>query len=211
MSADKPIEVKRGEKATFKEKNRTFSMEVQADEGQFGPPDEEMDQDLRSVGGNSDQENESEDDSDSVKILPLTAEQKLQQLEDIDNEMYDKLTELKEVLSQTGMKKSLQYINKYLLGESGSPPRQNKPPVHEGAGLAPNSSTVEPQLRNLAVNPLPMEELTGISNHSEWRSRPQNAKIGRNTNDNHKKRNDQSLKSSRRVWWLKRECQSSHL
>ena len=93
-------------------------MEVNEPEGGSQVSEDEVEHNLSENGDRSldETENNSDEDTDSVKILPLTHEQKLQQLEDIDNDMYDKLTELKEVLTQSGLRKSLELLSKYLKG-----------------------------------------------------------------------------------------------
>ena len=66
-----------------------------------------------SIGSSDD---DSEYETDSMKIRPMTQEDRLHQMEEIDNEMTEKLTELRDIMAEGGMTKSTQFLEQHFLG-----------------------------------------------------------------------------------------------
>ena len=94
----------------FNEEDQLFSMTVDASEDQFGHSEVENEVSLGPVGsqGNESVSKPYEYDSDeeSVKILPLTQEQRQQQINEIDQEMVVKLSELRDIMTAGGLSQS---------------------------------------------------------------------------------------------------------
>ena len=110
--------------ARFHENQQTFSMMVDADEDTFGHTDEDNDSEINFKEGNdtlpdleqdSEQSSEMGDNNDSVKMMPITKEDRVRQMEEIDNEMTEKLSELRDIMAQGGLQKSTQFINENML------------------------------------------------------------------------------------------------
>ena len=80
---------------------------------------------------------EEEGDSDSVKIRPMTAADRQRQIQEIDDEMVEKLTELRDIMASGGMDKSTKFLQEQFLGERSSTPRElngrNPPKTKDGS------------------------------------------------------------------------------
>ena len=122
---------------SFQEGDQVFSMSVDANEDEFGPSDGEEDLGPigASSGGNCGQASKNicddysyDSDDDSVKILPLTQEDRQWQIKEIDDEMLVKLNELRDIMNQSGMAESSKFVEENFLGEVNNdniPPSQS--------------------------------------------------------------------------------------
>ena len=147
------------EHAHFTENDQQFSMVVSANEaplaGNFDDSDEEIDFPLQGHSHRGEMSSQSEancesdncpstdpdeddddysdggNDSDSVKIRPLTKADRIRQMEELDNEMTEKLTELRDLMESGGMTKATKFMQENFLG---SPVAQMKPKATPSKG-----------------------------------------------------------------------------
>ena len=64
---------------------------------------------------------DSDDTTDSVKIMPISQEARQRQIEKIDDELTEKLSELRDIMASGGMTKSTQLIEQHFFGRDESP------------------------------------------------------------------------------------------
>ena len=123
--------------AKFQDGDMHFAMSVQATEEQFGHSEDEQDMDIDPTNASTTSSHEivfrtqrsrRDDDEESVKVLPISAEDKLKQIQDIDDEMLEKLTELRDIMSQGGMEKSSKFVQEFLLPPGPPGGSQDKTP-----------------------------------------------------------------------------------
>ena len=182
---------------SFQEGEQIFSMTIDATEDQFGHSEDEMDMDVDDQDEQPEssqeitlgsQRSSQDTDEESVKILPMRPEDRLKQIQEIDDEMLEKLTELRDIMSQGGMEKSSQFVDRYLL---------------------PNRMEEEPQGPSRRMSaPVPVNQLTEAEEVGQPMVRlPQRTETGRrivfrrsegavNTNYNHRPAIEHSCKTN---------------
>ena len=99
------------------EGNQLLTLSVQADESRYVSSDDDMDQSQPpptppAIPEDNESLAESDDTTDSVKILPMTAEERRTQVEDINQEVAAKLQELHGIMSEGGLTNSLEFLKK---------------------------------------------------------------------------------------------------
>ena len=184
-------------------------MSVEADEDQFGLSEDDQNLDdpetnsqghiVYDKGHRQDYKNnrlshnasafvEYNSDEESVKIMPILQQERLQQIKDINDEMLVKLTELRDLMSSGGMEASSKFVQENFL-------RFEDPPTPQGQSTAPSnlaggSSKVRDQV-----------EGTGIDVNNEhgrtirFERHLISQMVPKNTNCNHRASHNSSLQS----------------
>ena len=165
------------------EDNQIISMSVDADEDQFDPSeDDEYDDLSQSVHGETSQEySDSDDDgmsTDSIKIRPMTNEERLRQMDEIDTEMTTKLKQLHDLMAGGVLKQSVRFLEQHFGVEKetavGTPmePMQTKrskksqevPPPMEIASGEQHAPIIS---SNVNYNHKPLSQITEASRSIE--------------------------------------------
>ena len=140
-----------------------INMTVQAEEDQFGHSEDEANDNLddpevtfrssqeSNYSAQEDDEVDDQSETDSVKILPMTEEQRRQQIDEIDQEVFGKLQQFHTVMMQGGLASSAKLLETHfgVLGDEPKIPGATLTDKH----LLVSSSSREPGRAALEMEP----------------------------------------------------------
>ena len=122
--------------ASLTEEGQIINMSVEADEENLqndSDSDSEIEMDIEAHGSQDQQSgtdydsDQSNDTTDSVKIRPIMQEERLKQLEVIDEEMTDRLKHLHDIMAEGGLKQSSAFLQQHFgVNQSASPKIKTK-------------------------------------------------------------------------------------